>query len=167
MKDRIIVGRFGAPFGVRGWIKVFSYTEPFHNLLKYEHWTIKEKGKFLPIDITDKKIHSNLLLAKTKTHNTPESVKCLTNKIIYIDRDQLATLPDGEYYWSDLIGLRVVTLDEVELGIVDHLFETGSNDILVVKNKTSPELLLPYTDAVVKNINLSKKIIQVDWQQET
>ncbi len=163
----IVIGRFGAPYGVKGWIKVFSYTDPTDNILDYTNWHIKKKKSVQPIDIEAKKPHGNAFIAKIKQYDTPETVRVLTNKLIIIDRNQLPDLEGDEYYWTDLTGLTVVTEDNVELGTIDHLFETGSNDVMVIKDNQNKEHLLPYTNDVVKSVDLDKQQMIVALQPPT
>lgn len=96
--------------------------------------------------------------------DTPEAAALYTNLCIGVTRDQLPVLSLGDYYWSDLEGLTVINQDGICLGKVDHLFSTGSNDVLVVKG--GRERLLPYTSAVMKDVNLEKGQIEVDWDAE-
>ena len=88
--------------------------------------------------------------------------KTYTNIDICINREQLPKLPKGEYYWSDLEGLTVINKSGKKLGTVDHLIATGSNDVLVLENN----IMIPYIDDVILEIDLKEKIIQVDWELE-
>ena len=84
---------------------------------------------------------------------------------ISISRDQLPETDEDEFYWADLIGLRVETIDGRLLGVVDHLMETGSNDVLVVAGDT--QCLVPFLwETVVKRISLSERLVVVDWDPD-
>ena len=161
---KIIVGKFGQPYGVKGWIKVHSQTDPIENILKYLPWQIEQQGQWQKINVTDSKKLGKNIIAKLENYDTPEVVKILTNSPIAIERDQLPQLSPDQYYWNDLIGLKVVNLQGEDLGIVDSLFETGSNDVMVIKGLR--QRLLPYTNQVVHQINIAKKTITVDWDPE-
>lgn len=91
-----------------------------------------------------------------------EAAKALTHAAIAIDESQLAPLEKGEYYWTDLENLNVITTKKEVLGVIDHLFPTGSNDVLVVKDPKGLVYLVPYTDDAVKNIDLKNKQVTVD-----
>lgn len=93
---------------------------------------------------------------------TPEQAALLTNALVGIPKEALPALPKGEYYWSDLIGLEVINDDNTPLGVVDSLFETGSNDVMVVKNGAT-QLLLPYHPSVIQAIDLKQACIRVTW----
>jgi 16S rRNA processing protein RimM len=159
----IVIGRFGAPFGVKGWIKVFSFADPAGNILHYSNWQAKNKQGLQPVDVVEKKAHGSCFVAKIKQYNSPETVRCLTNQLIIINREQLPDLEEDEYYWTDLTGLTVTTEDQTKLGKIDHLFETGSNDVIVIKDDQQKEHLIPYTGSVVKSVDLEKQLMIVNW----
>jgi 16S rRNA processing protein RimM len=162
---RIIVGRLGASYGVRGWLKVISFTDPFDNLLHYPSWQLKHQGQWQTITCEECKVHGRALIVKFNECDSPEQAREYTNDLIAIDHDALAHLDDGEYYWTDLVGLQVANLDGTLLGTIDSMLETGSNDVMVIKNDKN-ELLLPYRDEVVKSINLEQGTMTVDWDLE-
>lgn len=108
--------------------------------------------------------HGKFLVVKLAGCDTPEAARQYTNAFIAVDRDELPALTKGEYYWADLIGLRVVTVTGDDLGRVDSLLETGANDVLIVKNHR--ERWIPYVKAVIQSIDLAHKIITVDWDPE-
>lgn len=101
------------------------------------------------------------IIVKLKDCQTIEQARTYVNNPIAANRSQFVELPQGDYYWVDLIGLNVINHQGIELGIVDHLFETGANDVLVVQGKKRH--LLPYTAEVIQSINLKQKIILVQW----
>jgi 16S rRNA processing protein RimM len=109
------------------------------------------------------KLHGKLLIVHFDSCNSPEEAKAFTNLEIAVDRSQLPALPKEEYYWVDLIGLVVLNQQGINLGAVERLFATGSNDILIVKETCGKERYIPYTDDVVKNVDLAEKTILVDW----
>lgn len=152
----------GAPYGVRGWLKLHSYTEPASNICHYRRWHLKRKRTWQPAEVTAIKSHANGFIAKLAHVETPEQAALLTNAMVGIPKEDLATLPEGEYYWSDLIGLEVINDDNTLLGVVDSLFETGSNDVMVVK-KGAEQRLLPYHPSVIQSIDLKQACIRVSW----
>ncbi len=161
MSEKIIVGRFGRAHGIQGWIHVSSYTDPFDNLLNYDHWFMQNADQSQPIEIEAKKRHGDEIIVKIAKCDDREAAKAYTHKTIAIETDQLPQLKKGEYYWQQLIGLSVTSTEGVHLGKVDYLFETGANDVLVVKNEQ--EHLIPYTDNVVKSVDLDAQQMIVDW----
>lgn len=163
MNQKIVVGRFASPYSVHGWIKVISFTDPPAKILDYQGWCIN-KGGWLELAITERKLHGKHIIVKIKDCDTPEQAKTYTNIDIAINRDQLSELPPGEYYWAELEGLTVVNVENINFGKVDHVFSTGANDVLVVKGEK--QRLIPYIKNVVKQVDLEKKNIIVDWDAE-
>lgn len=162
---KIIMGRLAKPYALQGWIKVVSFTDPIENLLDYKTWLIQHQDVWQPMNVQNGKLHGSHLVVKLEGLEDPETAKHYTNDLIAIEREALAPLEEGEYYWSDLIGLRVVNSDGIELGVITSLIETGSNDVLVVKSKDQ-ERLIPYTSNVIQSINLKEKIISVAWNAD-
>ena len=160
--ELVIVGRFGKTYGVKGWVRVNSYTHPIENILTYSPWFINKHRQWEQIALEDGKPHHNSIIVKLPQINEPETAKLLTNCQIAVQRDQLPQLAADEYYWHDLEGLTVKNQNGEELGKIDHLFATGSNDVFVVKN--GQEILIPYTDEVIIEINLKDGVIIVDWE---
>lgn len=165
MNDPIVLGKFGSTYGVRGWIKVYSFTDPTENLQNYPDWQVKFKGNWQPLAIEDKKKHGEILIIKIRGIDSPEEVHKYTNCLIGILPKDLPVLPLGEYYWSQLEGLKVVTLQGDYLGKVDHLLDTeGANDVIVVVDQEGQEHLIPYLKSVVKSIDLNTAVMVVDWE---
>lgn len=163
--DLIVVGRISGLYGVRGWVKVYSHTEPRSNILSYTTWYLKGKGEWLERELLEGRPHGKGIIAHLAGLDDRDSAAALLGADIAIRREQLADTAAGEYYWADLIGLRVVTSEGVELGTVDSLLETGANDVLVVKDER--ERLIPYIpDEVVTEVNLDDGMIIVNWDPE-
>lgn len=161
----VVVGKFASAFGVRGWIKVHASTRPAANILDYQPWQIHYQGQWLPITLTDTKISNEQISVKIQGCDDRDQAKLYTNCEIAIERDQLPPPDDGQHYWHDLEGLTVVNHHSITLGIVDHLFETGANDVLVVMDGEKKRLI-PYIVQVVTNVDLETKCITVDWEED-
>lgn len=161
---KIMVGRFGAAHGVRGWIKIHSFTEPRANILTYLPWLIEDAQGWHEFHFTDQKHNEQSIIVKPANCDTPEQVRLYTNKLIAIERALLPASTEADYYWTDLEGLKVINQQQQLLGIVDHLFNTGANDVLVVKG--DKERLLPYHKNTVLSVDLANGIIQVDWDAD-
>jgi len=160
----IIIGKIGAPYGVKGWVKIQSFTDPMENILDYQPWFIAGKnGRWQEIATEDRQIHGQGIMAKFVGIDTPEEVRLLTGKTIAMTREQLPTLKKDEFYWSDLIGLTVISKEGVAVGKVTGLIETGSNDVLIVKGEK--EFAVPYLlGKTVLSVDLDKREIHVDWE---
>ena len=162
--DLMEVGRFGRAFGISGWIKVISLTTTKESILEFEPWFIKKNNVWEEFYFEDCKERANSIIVKLPNCSSPEQASQFTNIEIAIKREQLPELKDGEYYWDELIGLEVINKDNVVLGAVQSLMETGSNDVLVVVGEK--RILVPYTSEVIVNVDPIKKIIRVDWEKD-
>jgi len=163
--DYVIIGKIGTTYGVQGWVKVFSFTEWTNDILGYGPWYIENAEGWEQIDISDGHPHGKGVVVKFTGYDNPEQARLLTGKKIGIRRSQLPALHEDEYYWSDLEGLTVINQHGTTLGKVIYLIETGSNDVLVVKNdEDDKELAIPYLpDEVVIRIDLKNQVMHVNW----
>src|SRR5262245_25823620 len=129
----VVIGRLGKPFGVKGWLKLHSFTEPAENIFTYSTWHLQQSGIWSPARIEGHKIQGLSLLVKFVGCDTPEQAQGYTNTHIAIERQQLPSLEEGNYYWADLEGLSVINQQGILLGQVMGLLDTGANDVLIVK----------------------------------
>lgn len=163
--DMVEVGRVSGVYGVQGWIKVYSYTEPRESILAYRPWHVYTKGQWRPMEVAEGRGHGKGIIARLAGCADRDAASLLIGAEIAVSRKQLPPAEPGEYYWVDLEGLRVVTLSGIELGVVDHLFETGSNDVMVVKGDR--EHLIPFIRGdVVVQVDLEHRIMRVDWDPD-
>ena len=168
----VLLGYISGVHGVKGWLKVFSYTSPRLQITEYPEWYLADDGKkdWQRINVLDGKKQGKNIIALLDGVNDRNHVEALIGTKISIKTDQLEALPKHQYYWRDLIGLSVVTVDDVSLGVVDWLFDTGSNDVLVVKDNTgvaAKERMIPFLlDDVIKIIDLDEARIIVDWDPD-
>lgn len=166
MSEPVILGRIGAPFGLKGWVHVRPFTEDPDSLLDYSHWQLSHKSGWKTVEVLEAKPHGKGLVALLASCKTREDAAAITNADIAVDRELLPELPENNYYWADLIGLDVITEKGEILGQVDSLFETGANDVLVVKN-ANREHLLPYVpEDYILEIDLKKRLMRVRWDPE-
>lgn len=158
----IVIGRFGAPFGVKGWMKIQSFTDPEDNMLQYQPWYADFKEGFTEVKIIDSRKHHKGTVAHIEGCDTKEDTARYGNISIAVARNVFPELTGDEYYWADLEGLTVYTVAGDELGKIDHVMPTGANDVLVIKGQK--DILIPYIkNEVVKNIDLDNKTMIVDW----
>ncbi|GAB4189363.1 MAG: ribosome maturation factor RimM [Wenzhouxiangellaceae bacterium] len=159
----VLVGRIAGVHGVRGWVKVFSYTDPRDALFNYQPLWLGEQRRQL--EVRDSRRQGKGLVAQLAGVDDRDQAARLIDENIYIQRQQLPDNPPGQYYWSDLIGLSVVNRQDVHLGRVSHLLETGSNDVLVVDGER--ERLVPFIPGQsVTRVDLENGVIHVDWDPE-
>lgn len=169
VEDLITIGRISGLYGVKGWVKVFSHTEPRENILHYSPWLLKMgDGTWQAVEVEDGRLHGQGIVARLQSCDAREQAAALIGADIVIRRDQLAAREEGEYYWIDLIGLDVVNLQGERLGRVETLMPTaGANDVLVVSGATGGEMLIPYVyGEIVVSVDLARKVIEVDWQAD-
>ena len=160
----VIMGRIVAPYGIYGWLKIQPDTEALDGLGDYATWWLGRGDKWRQFELETVKTHGNVLLAKLKGISGRDEAFVLKGSQIAVPREALPTAAEGEYYWSDLIGLRVINQQQIDLGEVIDVFETGANDVLVVQGER--ERLLPFVDQVVLEVDLAAKAMQVDWDAE-
>ncbi len=164
-EEFVTVGRISGLFGVRGWVKVFSHTEPRDNIVHYDPWYLRIGGNWREVRVADGHAQGKGVVAHVEGIDDRDAASGLVGCDIAIRREQLPALAPDEYYWSDLIGLKVVTVDGMALGTVDHLIETGANDVLVVKGER--ERLIPYLRGdVITEVDLENGLLRVDWDPE-
>ena len=160
----VVIGEIAGVYGVKGWLRIRSYTQPLDNIFGYSPWNLGSEGNWSEVNVAEGRRHGRGLVAKIAGIDDRDSAMSCQGKLIAVRRDQL---PDsaGEFYWADLEGLRVETLEGESLGIVDHLIETGANDVLVVRGKR--ERLIPFIlDQFVREIDLQAGRLVVDWDKD-
>ena len=164
-----VVGKLGSTYGIRGWLRVYSSTEYAESIFDYQPWFLKIKGQWQPTELESWKHHNHELIAKLKNVNDRETAQSRANIEIGVDLSVFPQLEEGDYYWHDLIGCNVVNLEGYAMGTVTEMMETGSNDVLVVRANSKDafgkqERLIPFLyEQVVKRVDLTTKVIEVDW----
>ena len=159
----MILGRISGLFGVKGWVKVYSYTEPREAVLDYDRWLLSGKNGWQEATVAEGQRHGKTVIVRITGYDDRDQAVGLIGTEIGVPRDELPEADSDHYYWSDLEGLSVVHRDGTELGKVDHLLETGANDVMVVRGET--ERLVPFVmDKVVLGVDLAKGEIRVDWE---
>ena len=162
MDKTLILGRISGVFGVRGWVKIYSYTEPREAILEYKGCQLNIKGQWTDVQWLDGKRHGKTVIARVEGIDDRDEAQLLVGADIRIDRESLPDAEEGQYYWADLEGLQVVTANGQELGRVDHLMATGANDVLVVKG--DKETLIPFVlDDYVLDVDTDAGVIRVNW----
>lgn len=161
----LVVGKISTPHGIKGWVKVFSFTDPIENILQYQPWFIRHKQGWLKVRIGDGRIHGKTVIAHIIDVDDRDSAEELKGLEIAVLREQLPETDTNEFYWIDLIGLEVINEQGFVLGTVDHLMETGANDVLVIKG--DKEHLVPYVPGeFIKKVDLQNKQMVVDWDAD-
>jgi 16S rRNA processing protein RimM len=163
LRQPVILGRVVGLFGVRGWVKVHSYTEPREALLEYRGWLLGRDGDWQQVDVAEGRQHGKGIVVRLQGIEDRDAAAELLGSDIGVDRDALPEAEDGRYYWADLEGLTVVHRDGTELGKVAYLMATGANDVLVVDGPV--ERLIPFVpETVILDVDLAAGVIRVDWE---
>ena len=166
-----VMGEIVAVHGIRGAVKIYSHTDPLDNLLDYSGWVLRHGADQQAVEVVSGRLQGRVLIVQLKGVNDRNQALELVGREVCVPSASLPALEPGEYYWHQLQGLQVVTLGGELLGVVDHLLETGANDVLVVKPCTGSldqrERLLPYVpDEFIRDIDLAAGCMQVDWDPE-
>lgn len=157
----LVLGRIAGLYGVRGWVRVFSETDPRDNILRYSPWCLGDARH----EVAEGRVHGKGLVARLVGCDDRDQAALLVGQPIAIRRDQLPPPRPDEFYWADLEGLEVRTRDGVDLGTVDHLFATGANDVLVVRGER--ERLVPFIwGQVVEDVDFAAGVLRVDWDPD-
>jgi len=161
----INVGKISGVFGIKGWVKVFSFTDPRENILTYSPWLLKKGDETKTVNVVDGQLQGKTIVAQLAGIDDRDQAASLMGWDIFITQDQLPKAAKGEYYWSDLIGLNVETIDGVRLGVVDSLLETGANDVIIVQGER--ERVVPFLQGrTIIKVDLDAGKIIVDWDPE-
>ena len=157
------MGRISGLFGVQGWVKVYSYTEPREAVLDYDRWLLGRKDGWQEATVAEGQRHGKTIIVRIDGYVDRDQAATLVGLDIGVPREAMPETDNGRFYWSDLEGLKVLHRDGTELGKVAYLLETGANDVMVVKG--DGERLIPFVmDKVVLGVDLDKGEIEVDWE---
>jgi len=164
-RKRIVIGRIGGPFGIKGWVKLLSSTEPRAKITEYRTWQLKQGGEWREWTVAEGHAHGKGVIARLEGVTNRDQATALMGADIAVWRSELGETKPGEYYWADLIGLDVQLESGRPLGKVSGLMATGANDVLVVKGER--ERLIPFIHGqVIKRVDLAQGLIQVDWDPD-
>jgi 16S rRNA processing protein RimM len=160
--DLVPMGFVAGAFGIRGWVKVVADTEHSDSLLDYATWWLGRDGHWRAYAVEEANVQPKQLSVKLTGVEDREIAFSMKGMTVAVPRSAMPAAAEGEYYWADLIGLTVVNRQGEHLGVVENLFETGANDVLVVKDGGT-ERLLPYVASVIDDVDLAARVIKVDW----
>jgi len=151
-------------YGLRGWVKVYAETRERTDILEFDRWFLRRKDGWQAAKVIEGRAQAKGVIAQLEGVTDCDQARALIGTEIAVRRADLPPAGPGTYYWDDLIGLKVVNLEGVEFGTVSHLFETGANDVVVVQGER--ERLIPYIKDVVKNVDLTARVMRVDWDAD-
>lgn len=166
----ILIGKFSIPYGIKGWIKINSFSEKKENIFFYQPWYTKDSKKVKIINIKKWKKQYSSLIVQIENFNNRDEINFFKKKEIFIKSESLPELKNS-YYWKDIINCKVLNKQNKYLGTVKKIIETGANDVLIVQYYTNKklkiqcqEIFIPFIDKkIIKNVDIINKIIMVDW----
>ena len=169
--SEIRLGSINGTHGVKGWVKVYSYTDPLERILDYSPLTLRKDGVEKKTSILNGRVSGKRLIAQIEGVHSCEDAEKLIGYDVYVQSASMPELKEGQFYWFQLEGLLVENGDGVILGKIDHMLETGANDVMVVKpmelSVDSKERLIPYlTNVIVKEVDLINGTIVVEWEAD-
>jgi len=162
-REIVQIGHISGVHGIKGWVRIYSLTEPREAIFEYQPWLLGESQK--EVRILQGKKQGKHLVALLEEVDDRDQAESLLRQPIAVYRDQFPELPDDEFYWTDLAGLAVRLEDGTELGTIDSMLATGANDVMVVKGDR--ERLIPFVPGqYVKKVSLEDRTVIVDWDPE-
>lgn len=163
----VVLGRLSGLYGVRGWFRVFSYTEPREALLDYDEWLLGTCGRWQATRLVEGRQHGRTIVARLAGIDDRDAAASLVGADIAVPRERLPETRDGQYYWADLVGLAIRHRDGHEIGTLDHMVATGAHDVMVIKPAAAgtKEILIPFVlGKFVLDVDLAAGRIDVDWE---
>lgn len=157
----VVMGRVAGAFAVKGWIRVQPFTQQADALLGYPVWWLGREGGWTSRALEEGAVHGKSVVAKLAGCEVRETAATLHGLDVAVPRSQLPPRQEGEYYWTDLLGIAVRNLQGELLGRIERLLETGANQVLVVRGDR--ERLIPFVAAFVVAVDLAKGEVVVDW----
>lgn len=165
------MGRVSGLFGVRGWVKVYSYARPLEQIFRYGRWQLRAATAEWDVEVLEGRIQGHGLVARLRGANAAEiedrdAASLLVGASIWVQRSELEAPPPGSYYWADLIGLRVQSVSGADLGQVLNLVENGAQDVLVIADGEIERLIPFVRGPIVQSVDLEAGVIVVAWEPD-
>ncbi len=165
MSRRVRVGEIVGAFGVLGWVKVKSHTQPPQNILRYAPWLLGPEPDAKLVEVAEGRQQGTMVVARLEGVENRDQAAALKGTALWVPRESFPRAPKGVYYWADLVGLEVYTVSGQRLGTVDGLLETGANDVLEVKGDR--DRLIPFVQGqYVQSVDLDQGRLVVDWDPD-
>ena len=165
---KIYLGKITGVHGIKGWLKIQSFSSPPENILNYPSWIINNKGEEDYYSIEQGRKQNNKIVVKLEKIDDRNTAESLINSKIQILRSDLPKLSNENYYWSDLVGLSVLNSEETVIGKIESLIETGANDVMVIITLKDERILIPFVmHEIIKEVNVELSYIKIDWSIES
>ena len=162
-KESLELGRIGAPYGIKGWVHVQSFTNPPEKLLKYRSWSLSVRGEATAHKVVEGRLQGNGVVARLEGFEDRDKAALLQGSIISVARSLLPKLRKREFYQADLVGLGVTNLEGVALGEISHFVETPGGDVMIVRGQGGQEHWVPATKEHLSKVDLAAGAVVVDW----
>jgi 16S rRNA processing protein RimM len=164
----VVMGRVTAPFGVKGWVRIYPLSAQVTSLLEYPVWWLGRDGKWQETAVVAARAHGGSLVAQIAGAEDRDAAAALKGTEIAVPRAQLPATAADEYYWADMIGLRVLNAEGYEFGRVARIVQTGANDVLAVRGEGADkrETLIPFIAGAIEQVDLASGVIRVDWGKD-
>ena len=161
---KIYLGKITGVHGIKGWLKIQSFSSPPENILNYPLWIISNRGQEGFYSVEQGRKHSNKIIVKLEKIDDRNTAESLINSKIQILRSDLPKLSNENYYWSDLVGLSVLNSEETVIGKIESLIETGANDVMVIITLKDERILIPFVmHEIIKEVSIELNYVKVDW----
>ncbi len=172
--SEVRLGHITSVSGLKGWVKVHSDTDPRDNIVRFDAWLLRAGAEagWRAVRVLDGRAQGKTIVARLEGIEDRDAAQRLVGSEIAVRRSDLPPAGADEYYWTDLTGMDVVTVDGASIGPVDRLFETGANDVVVVADrrdgaKPGAEILVPWVRPdVVVEVDASARRITIDWDPD-
>ena len=164
MSRRVVLGQVGGAFGVQGWVRIQSYTDPPANILKYERWQLGRAGQWREVEVEDGKETAKGVLAKLVGVETPEDARLATGSEIAVTREELPKPAPGEYYWSDLEGLAAFGQNDQPLGRIEEFRATPAGTVVVIRGER--QHWVPFVKERIVSVDLDAGRVVLDWDAD-
>ena len=164
MSRRVVLGQVGGAFGVQGWVRIQSYTDPPANILKYERWQLGRAGQWREVEVEDGKVTAKGVLAKLVGVETPEDARLATGSEIAVTREELPKPAPGEYYWSDLEGLAAFGQNDQPLGRIEEFRATPAGTVVVIRGER--QHWVPFVKERIVSVDLDAGRVVLDWNAD-
>jgi len=161
--DKVVVARIAGAYGVLGWVRIVSFTDPPDNVLQYRPWLLARPSGYREVEVAEIRPHGAGFVARFRDVIDRGGAQALAGTLVAVPRSALPKPEESEYYWRDLLGLAVDNVDGSRLGRVEQVLETGAHDVLVV-SQDGESTLIPFVSRFVLDVDLAEGCIRVDWQ---
>ena len=165
---KIYLGKITGAHGIKGWLKIQSFSSPPENILNYPQWIINNQGEEDFYSIEQGRKQNKKIVVKLENIDDRNTAESLINSKILILRSDLPKLSNENYYWSDLVGLSVLNSEEKVIGKIESLIETGANDVMVIITLKDERILIPFVmHEIIKEVSVEQNYIKIDWSIES